>query len=72
VNALVAVALGLLGVGYVLWPELRRREAPGLAEEPLMRYAEEDAEREAATLRQWSVAAGELADSEEEDTAGKA
>jgi hypothetical protein len=58
-TALLAMIVGILAVGYAVWPLLRGRELPSLAEEPDHGH-EEEAEAESAVLLAWSTAAGEI------------
>ena len=58
--AVLALLLGLLGVGYSVWPILRgQKNMPRLSDEAL--YADVAAliEGDARVLREWSAAAGE-------------
>jgi hypothetical protein len=64
-SALAAVVLGVLGIGYAVWPALQARGKGPLPDEfPEDGYAESDADREGEVLRRWSVEAGELEDDE--------
>ena len=59
-SVLAAIALGLLAVGYAVWPALKMRDIAPLDPELPEGYSLADAEAEGAVLRAWSVAAGEL------------
>ena len=65
-STLAAVALGVLGAVYAAWPALRMRPRPRprplppLEDELPAGYSVADAEADAAILREWSAAAGEL------------
>ena len=63
-SALAAIVLGMLGVSYAVWPALRMREIAPLTKEIPEGYSPRDAEEESAVMRTWSVAAGELEDTE--------
>jgi hypothetical protein len=58
VTALLAMIVGILAVGYAIWPLARRRGAPPPAEEPGLR--DEERQAQAAALLAWSTAAGEM------------
>jgi hypothetical protein len=58
VTALLAMIMGLLAVGYAVWPLLRGRPAPPLGEAP--HRGRDAAEEEVAALLAWSAAAGEM------------
>lgn len=59
-SALVGILLGLAGVGYAILPLLSGRGIPALASELPEGRSPADLDAEAAVLRAWSVAAGEL------------
>ncbi len=59
-STLAAIALGALGAFYAAWPALRMREIAPLTDEFPAGYSAADAGADAAGLRDWSVAAGEL------------
>ena len=59
-STLAAIALGVLGAAYVAWPALRTLPLPPLEDELPAGYSVADAEADAAILREWSAAAGEL------------
>ena len=55
-TALLAMIVGILAVGYAVWPLARGRTAPPLTDAP--DHADQEAEAEA--LLAWSAAAGEI------------
>jgi hypothetical protein len=57
-TALLAMIIGILAVGYAIWPLARRRGAPPLGEELGLR--DEERQAQAAALLAWSSAAGEM------------
>ena len=57
--AVMSLLLGLLGVGYSVWPILRGRKMPRLSDEALYADAAGLIEGDATVLREWSAAAGE-------------
>ena len=71
-SALAAIVFGMLGVSYAVWPALRMREVPLLRDEVPDGYSQSDAEAESGVLRRWSVAAGELEDTESPPAPGPA
>lgn len=57
-TALLAMFIGILAVGYAIWPLARGREGPPPTEGPADRDGESEAQ--VAALLAWSSAAGEM------------
>ncbi len=60
-SALAAIGLGLLALGYAVWPVVQKRQIPMLDSDPHDGDPAAHADDEGDALRAWSVAAGELA-----------
>lgn len=58
--AALAILLGLLAVGYAVWPMVRGRRAPEWESGPALGEGSANAQADAETLRAWSIGAGEL------------
>ncbi len=57
-TALLAMIIGVLAVGYAIWPLARGREGSPLTEGPA--DCDGESEAQAAALVAWSSAAGEI------------
>lgn len=57
-TTILAIVLGIAGIGYAIWPSLRGAHDGPLTEELSTRQLD-DLEAAAQALRGWSVAAGE-------------
>ncbi len=62
--ALLAIILGGLAVGYAAWSSFMGRAAAALPEAHTELKTPDEARAEAAGLKAWSVAAGEIAGDE--------
>ena len=62
--AILAIILGGLAVGYAAWPSFVGRAAAALPEARSEVKTPDEAQAEAAGLKAWSVAAGEIAGDE--------